>query len=89
MNSATVCAAHIFDADEVSTEFGVALETDDRYAVVLLLADGQRVSMVLDLDWVSLARQIDTRDTVTLDGVTVPEEAIRHLAAGWPNVKAE
>lgn len=89
MDSAKVCGAHIFDTSEVAAEFGVSLSTDERYAVVLLLAGGQEVSMVLDLEWIHLARQIESRNTVMLEDVTVPEDAIRHLAVGWPKADVD
>lgn len=89
MDSAKVCGAHIFDTGQVAAEFGISLRTDERYAVVLLLAGGQEVSMVLDLEWIHLARQIESRNTVMLEGITVPEDAIRHLAVGWPKAGAD
>lgn len=89
MDSARVCGAHIYDTSQVAAEFGISLASDERFAVVLLMASGKEVSMVLDLEWIQLARQIEARNTVMLDGITVPEGAIRHLAVGWPKAGAD
>jgi hypothetical protein len=73
----------VLDDEDLHFVFGIEA-TPGEYAVVLMTSAHGKWSMVLDLDWLLLARDLQRFDHEIVEGLLVPPSAIRWVRRGWP-----
>ncbi len=83
MDGPHIRSVRVLDDEDLHSVFGIEA-TPGEYAVVLMTSAQEKWSMVLDLGWLLLARDLQRLDHEILEGLLVPPSAIRFVQRGWP-----